>query len=103
MAIKFTQTIDSPKNVLRFMLHQDKVTDYTYSKQLGVAQAANNGTLTVTTTVLGNGKIRVTYVHIFPTMENLNAWKAVLYQYEDQRLAYMSANNIEYNATTTEV
>lgn len=103
MAIKFTQTIDSPKNVLRFMLHQDKVTGFTYSKQLGEAQAANNGTITVTRTVLGNGKLRTTYVHTFPTMENLNAWKAVLYQYEDLRLAYMSANDIEYNVTTTEI
>ncbi len=103
MAIRFTQTIDSPKNVLRFMLHQDKVTGFTYSKQLGEAQTANNGTMTVTTAVLGNGKLRTTYVHTFPTMENLNAWKAVLYQYEDLRLAYMSANDIEYNATTTEI
>ena len=103
MAIKFTQTIDSPPNVIRFMLHQDKVTGNTYSKQLGEAQTANNGTMTVTTTKLANGRIRVTYVHTFPTMENLNAWKAVLYHYEDLRMAYMSANDITYDATTTEI
>lgn len=102
MAKIFTQIIDCPKNILRFMVVKDRETNFAYSKQLGDTMNARGGTMQYSTTTLPNGKVRVTYVHRFPTQADLDAWKAVLYQYESERIAYNSANNVDYSTTTTE-
>ena len=102
MAKILTQTIDCPKNVTRWMIVKDKETNFEFSKQLGNITAARNGSMETSTTTLPNGKIRITYIHRFPTQADLDAYLAVLNQYAAERDAYNTANGVTYTATTRE-
>jgi len=102
MAKILTQTIDCPKNVTRWMIVKDKETNFVFSKQLGNITAARNGSMETSIATLPDGKLRITYIHRFPTQADLDAYLAVLNQYAGERDAYNTANGVTYTVTTSE-
>ena len=102
MAKILTQVLTSPGGVARWGVVKDKEINNAFSQDLGAAKIDQNATDQTSTVILANGKIRVTYVHRFPTQANLDAYMTILNQYASERNAYNAANGVEYSQTVTE-
>jgi hypothetical protein len=102
MAKILTNTMDVPKNTVRWYVKKDIETNNKLSIELNVLRKAKNCQFKVTTTELPNGKTRITSTHKYPTQADVDAHLAILSPYIAERDAYNAENNIDFTQTITD-
>jgi len=106
MAKILTQTMDIPKNTVRWFVKKDL--ESVNGQKMSLSTAFNtyrnqkNCQFKMTTQELPNGKTRVISTHRYSTQADVDGHLALLAPYVAERDAYHLENNIDFTQTITE-